>query len=181
MRRVLFLIVALSTLATTAYSQDRKPFGFGTDFNQIIGFGNPATINLVVRVPGIKLPFKIGQISTSENLDKDGDETTSNFGFRIASIPQFVVESREDLDLYVGFLLGITLSGRENTASDSEDSDFEWIMGPAVGSEYYFTKNFSLSTDLGLSYTYVTIDEADGNFASSALGTFANLSATWYF
>lgn len=181
MRRVLFLIVAFATLATSAYSQDRKPFGFGTDFNQFIGFGNPATINLVARVPGIKLPFKIGMINTSSNQDKDGDEQTTTSGLALTSIPQFVVESREDLDLYVGFLLGFAISSAENSATEYEDSDFSWALGPAVGSEYYFTKNFTLSTDLGISYNYVTNDLVDGNFASSTLGTFANLSATWYF
>lgn len=169
-------ILLSGLLTASTFATDRATIGLG------VNIVSPNGITVQTRIaPEIKMPVSLYFSSRSSIINDEG-ETQDNSSYGLAVAPQFVFASSEDIEASAGLQLGIQASGISGTFDNApEDSDASFAIGPILGLEYYFTKNFSMAGNFALTYTKEFEDKHDNDFGGSTLNTGSGVIFSWYF
>lgn len=169
-------LFAAGLIASSAIATDKASIGLG------VNIVDPNGIIVQTRLtPEIKMPVTLGYLSQSDIANEDGD-TKTNSRFFIGVAPQFIFASTEQMEASAGLQLGMLMSTEGGSLEGTfEDSDATLALGPVLGIEYYFMKNFAIGGSFALNYSKEFEDKANNNLGSSNLNTQSGVVFSWYF
>ncbi|MEJ2053532.1 MAG: outer membrane beta-barrel protein [Calditrichaceae bacterium] len=188
---VMFVVVLM--FSTSSFAQNEyRPFGIGVnvlDLNGIMS-GAGATVYLPINLaPGFRLEPLIGLNITSDEYDSGAEYSQTDM---ILGIGIFPTIRKGNAVIYVGGRVGIGLGSSESKNSNgdktSDQSDFSFGLGPALGGEYYFNPHLSLGGEVSIMYRHTTMTdkaifdyEEDQEDTESSIGTQGLVFIRFYF
>jgi hypothetical protein len=197
----LILVVTLTILSFPQEEDNAVQFGFGVNFSSeytvyyVNGFGEEvqietlpvdlANFSIIVKNNFFRLEPSIGYFtSTIDYNDASSSSEYSNSNIRVGAVFAFNDTHIESMNLYYGIDFGFIFSSRKYTSSYSDQSDdnskTDFFIGPAIGGEYLFIKNFSLGGEINLNYISIGQYDSESDISAWAMSTRGLIYLRWY-
>jgi hypothetical protein len=194
-------VLAFIFCATTAYAQDEGPkAGIGLSLNPptlgALDLDGGVTINTglpfdfgnfyfpIVVSPKFKIEPEFGLFRASIKYQDGGftDEEKATI-LRLGLGLFYVFPTKGDLRGYVGPRLGFIYTTASDNGSDVSETD--WVLGLALGGEYFFSSHFALGGEAQLNYIRLgkpdSDDGGDYDLSRHVISTHGLILVRWYF
>lgn len=164
-----------------AQSQGETTVGLGVSINapvvrtsQADGGGPsslaPFTFTLPITSASFRLEPNVGFVRFSRSAN---DRTTTTSALTVGT-GAFYLSKFEDTQLQIGGRIGLSRLSEvvENRNEEDSSSRTNFLIGPALGGEYYVGKHFSVGIEAR--FLYINVGEPDNapeDFSASQLGT----------
>ncbi|MBI5324958.1 MAG: hypothetical protein HZB41_06765 [Ignavibacteriae bacterium] len=200
--KILFVcLFALLFITTSAFSQDENKIGVGASYgmNLVLSDGAVPMINMsMIYVPINMSGFRIEPFlmlftsSRSYQFEGQSNKSESSYtGLTIGSGFFYLMKSNKSTTPYLGLRVGYGSNSSKTPGqfSITESSQGLLFLGGVLGGEYYFSPNFSLGADVGISYyNFFTPTDKSGqtevkysSYSNSQISTTAQIIARIFF
>ncbi len=157
-------------------SSTNSMFGLGISLNSneysLDGFpGNSNNVKIPINISGnLRIEPEVGFAF----YDSDTDESS----FFSIDVGIFYIIKKGNLNIYFGGRLGLIRQDIEHNEGNNqyEDDYTHFLLGGAIGCEYFFISSFSIGAEVQLNF--ISLDD---NNDSSVFGNLNQFTVRWYF